>query len=148
MPNEAGHADAPYLFDLPTFEDERGQLTVAESGEAVPFDVERIYYLYDVPAEETRGEHAHLKLEQVMVAISGSLTVALEGQFGSERFRLDSPDRGLYVPKLSWRELTDFSADACCLVIASHRYDPDDYVHDKAAFREHVDRHESNVPSE
>lgn len=139
MPREPGHADAPYLYDLPTFDDDRGKLTVAETGEAVPFDIERIYYLYDVPATETRGEHAHVELEQVMIAVSGSLEVRLEGPFGIDQFRLDAPDRGLYVPKLSWRELTDFSEGTCCLVVASHRYDPDDYLHDKETFREYLD---------
>lgn len=135
MPTEPGSSDVPYLFDLPTFEDERGRLTVAEAGEAVPFDIERIYYLYDVPPDEVRGEHAHRELEQVMVATSGALDVTLEGSYGREQFRLDSPERGLYVPATSWRELSNFSDGATCLVVASQPYDPDDYVHDLEAFR-------------
>lgn len=141
MPTEQGRSGAPYLFDLPTFEDERGRLTVAEAGEAVPFDIERIYYLYDVPADETRGEHAHRELEQLVVATSGALDVTLEGAYGREQFRLESPDRGLYVPAMSWRELSNFTTDATCLVVASHPYDPDDYVHDLQAFREELREH-------
>lgn len=136
MTTDSGNSDRPRLIDLPTFEDDSGRLTVAETNEAIPFDIERVYYLYDVPPGETRGEHAHRALEQVMVAVSGSLEVALEGAFGSERFRLDAPDRGLYVPRCTWRELSDFSEDACCVVVASHGYDPDDYVHDYDVFQE------------
>lgn len=136
MPTEDGHPDAPYLLDLPTFEDERGRITVAETGEAVPFDIERLYYLYDVPPDTTRGKHAHRKLKQIMVALSGSLDVTIEGQFGRDTYRLDSPKRGLFVPAKTWRELSNFSNSTTCLVIASHRYDPSDYIHDLRTFRD------------
>lgn len=140
MSSEREDSGSPYLLDLPTFEDERGRLTVAEVGEAVPFGLERVYYLYDVPAAATRGEHAHRNLEQVMIAVSGALDVTLEGRFGREEFRLDSPDRGLYVPRMAWRELANFTDGAVCLVLASRRHDPDDYVEDRDAFLDRIGR--------
>lgn len=110
--------------------DRKGNLSVVENGKTLPFDVRRVYYLYDVPGGENRGSHAHRKLEQLIVAASGSFRVTLDDGNVKRSFVLNRPYQGLYVKPGMWRDLEDFSSGAVCLVLASEPYDPNDYIRD------------------
>lgn len=114
--------------------DRKGNLTVVENGKTLPFDVKRVYYLYDVPGGESRGSHAHRNLEQLIVAASGSFEVTLDD--GKERrfFFLNRPYQGLLVKSGMWRELSDFSSGAVALVLASDVYKEEDYIRDYREF--------------
>ena len=114
----------------------KGNLSVVENGSTVPFDVKRVYYLYDVPGGESRGAHAHRKLEQLIVAASGSFTVTLDDGNSKRSFFLNRPYQGLYVKPGLWRDLVDFSSGAVCMVLASEVYDPADYIRDYHEFVE------------
>lgn len=108
--------------------DRRGNLTVIENGRSFPFDVKRVYYLYDVPGGESRGSHAHRDLEQLIVAASGSFNVTLNDGTYKRTFFLNRPYQGLYVKPGMWRDLEDFSSGAVCMVLASDVYRADDYI--------------------
>lgn len=110
--------------------DRKGNLSVVENGKTLPFDVKRVYYLYDVPGGENRGSHAHRKLEQLIVAASGSFRVTLDDGNVKRSFVLNRPYQGLYVKPGMWRDLEDFSSGAVCLVLASEPYNPNDYIRD------------------
>ena len=115
-------------------EDRRGNLTVIENGITLPFDVKRVYYLYDVPGGEGRGAHAHKNLEQLIVAASGSFTVTLDDGKCKRSFFLNRPYLGLYVKPGLWRDLQDFSSGAICMVLASDIYKQEDYIRDYKEF--------------
>lgn len=108
--------------------DRKGNLTVVENRETLPFDVKRVYYLYDVPGGESRGAHAHRKLEQLIVAASGSFKVTLDDGRSKRSFFLNRPYQGLYVKPGLWRDLGDFSSGAVCMVLASEVYQKEDYI--------------------
>lgn len=108
--------------------DRRGNLTVVENQTTLPFNVKRVYYLYDVPGGESRGAHAHKDLEQLIVAASGSFTVTLDDGNCKRTFFLNRPYQGLYVKPGMWRDLGDFSSGAVCMVLASDVYKADDYI--------------------
>lgn len=108
--------------------DRKGNLTVVENMETLPFDVKRVYYLYDVPGGESRGAHAHRKLEQLIVAASGSFKVTLDDGRSKRSFFLNRPYQGLYVKPGLWRDLEDFSSGAVCMVLASEVYQKEDYI--------------------
>lgn len=108
--------------------DRKGNLTVVQNGETLPFDVKRVYYLYDVPGGESRGAHAHKDLEQLIIAASGSFTVTLDDGMSKRSFFLNRPYQGLYVKSGLWRDLEDFSSGAVCLVLASEVYKKEDYI--------------------
>lgn len=114
--------------------DRKGNLSVVENGKTLPFDVKRVYFLYDVPGGEERGAHAHKELEQLIVAASGSFTVTLDDGSCKRTFFLNRPYQGLYVKPGIWRDLGDFSSGAVCMVLASHGYDAADYIRDYDAF--------------
>ena len=114
--------------------DRKGNLTVVENGVTLPFDVKRIYYLYDVPGGENRGSHAHKDLEQLIVAASGSFVVTLDDGKNKRKFFLNRPYQGLCVKPGIWRDLEDFSSGAVCMVLASDLYKADDYIRDYSAF--------------
>ena len=114
--------------------DRKGNLTVVENGVTLPFDVKRVYYLYDVPGGESRGSHAHRELEQLIVAASGSFTVTLDDGASKRSFFLNRPYQGLYVKPGLWRDLDNFSSGAVCLVLASEVYDASDYIRDYEEF--------------
>ncbi|RBY79616.1 WxcM-like domain-containing protein [Geodermatophilus sp. TF02-6] len=122
------------IVDLPRVADCRGNLTFIEGSEHVPFDIERVYYLYDVPGGESRGGHAHRELEQLIIAAAGSFDVVVDDGTRRERFFLNRSYFGLYVPPMTWRELDDFSSGSVCLVLASRRYDEGDYYRDYDQF--------------
>lgn len=112
----------------------RGDLSVVQNGDTVPFDVKRIYYLYDVPGGESRGAHAHKELSQLIVAASGSFRVTLDDGIIKQSFILNRPYQGLLIKPGIWRNLDDFSSGAVCLVLASEVYQEDDYIRDYKDF--------------
>ena len=112
----------------------RGNLTVVQNSDTVPFDVKRIYYLYDVPGGESRGAHAHKRLSQLIVAVSGAFRVTLDDGNVKRSFMLNHPYQGLYVKPGVWRDLDDFSSGAVCMVLASEVYQKDDYIRDYQEF--------------
>jgi dTDP-4-dehydrorhamnose 3,5-epimerase-like enzyme len=124
------------IVDIRKFSDSRGYLSVIEGGLDVPFEIKRIYYLYLVP-EAARGAHAHKQLQQLMVATSGSVHVTLDDGQNKKTFVLDKPWKGLLVVPGLWRTLEHFSGGAVCMVLASEKYDADDYIRDYKAFLEY-----------
>lgn len=114
--------------------DRKGNLTVVENGETLPFDMKRVYYLYDVPGGENRGSHAHKELSQLIIAASGSFTVTLDDGKCKRSFFLNRPYQGLYVKPGMWRDLEDFSSGAVCMVLASDIYLKEDYIRDYQEF--------------
>lgn len=116
--------------------DRKGNLSFVENGLTLPFDVKRVYYLYDVPGGESRGAHAHKNLEQFIVAASGSFTVTLDDGVSKRSFFLNRPYQGLYVKPGLWRDLGDFSSGAIAMVLASEVYDPNDYIRNYNEFIE------------
>lgn len=118
------------IIDVPTVRDPRGNLTFIEGSNHIPFDIHRVYYLYDVPGGSERGGHAHRKLEQLIIAVSGSFDVVLDDGNEKKRFHLNRSHHGLYVCPMMWREVDNFSTGSVCLVLASSRYAEDDYYRD------------------
>jgi hypothetical protein len=133
--NAARHSlDQCRLIDLPKVTDPRGNLTFVEGGRHVDFDIQRVYYLYDVPGGSERGGHAHRGLRQLIVAMSGSFDVILDDGRDRRRFHLNRSYTGLYVCPMIWRELDNFSSGSVCMVLASNRYDEADYFRDYGEF--------------
>jgi len=123
------------LVGLPVIQNPQGNLTFIEEERHVPFSIARVYYLYDVPEGAVRGGHAHRALEQLILPIGGSFDVVVDDGSKRRRITLDQPRMGLYVPRMIWRELENFSAGAFCLVLASAPYDESDYYRDYDEFR-------------
>jgi dTDP-4-dehydrorhamnose 3,5-epimerase-like enzyme len=123
------------LVELPVVENQQGNLTFIEGRRHVPFPIERVYYLYDVPEGAARGGHAHRVLEQLIIPIGGSFDVVVDDGSESRRITLDRPRIGLYVPRMIWRELENFSAGSFCVVLASAYYDEADYYRNYEEFR-------------
>jgi len=122
------------LIDLPKISDPRGNLSFIESEQHIPFEIKRVYYLYDVPGGSDRGSHAHKNLHQFIVAMSGSFDVVLDDGKEKKRFHLNRSYNGLYVCPMMWRYLDNFSSGAVCMVLASSHYDESDYIRDYADF--------------
>jgi hypothetical protein len=122
------------IIPLPKVEDPRGNLTFVEGDRHVPFKIERVFYLYDVPGGAERGAHAHGTLRQFIIALSGSFDVVLDDGFLRHTFHLNRSYYGLYVPPLTWSSLGNFSSGSVGLVLASARYDEADYYRDYQAF--------------
>lgn len=118
------------IIDLPKITDPRGNLTFIEGNVHVPFDIKRVYYLYDVPGGAERGGHAHKALSQLIVAMSGSFDVLLDDGTEKRRFHLNRSYQGLYVCPMIWRELDNFSSGSVCMVLASNIYQESDYYRD------------------
>jgi len=123
------------VVELPRIQDRRGNLTFVEAGRHVPFDIQRVYYLYDVPGGAERGGHGHFKLRQLIVAMSGSFDVVLDDGKRRVRYHLNRSYTGLYVCPMIWRELDNFSSGSVCLVLASELFDEADYLRDYETFR-------------
>lgn len=115
------------LVDLPRINDQRGNLTFIEGGRHIEFDIQRVYYLYDVPGGSERGGHAHKGLRQLIIAMSGSFDVHLDDGRSKKTVHLNRSYVGLYVCPMIWRELDNFSSGSVCMVLASSRYDESDY---------------------
>ncbi|MEI8216425.1 MAG: FdtA/QdtA family cupin domain-containing protein [Eubacteriales bacterium] len=115
------------IIELPKITDPRGNLSFIESGRHLPFDIKRIYYLYDIPEGESRGGHAHKNLQQLIIAIAGSFDVILDDGNDKKVFNLNQSNMGLYIQSMMWRELVNFSSNSVCLVLASEYYSEDDY---------------------
>lgn len=127
--------ERPEIISLPKVKDVRGSLSFTESFTHVPFDIRRVYYIYDVPGGESRGEHAHKALNQLFIAVSGGFFVDLDDGLGyKQTFYLSRPDQGLLLPKGYWRKLYNFTSGAVCLVLASEVYDETDYIRDYHQF--------------
>lgn len=122
-------------LNLPKIADPRGNLTVIEGETNLPFRIERVYFIYDVPSGSVRAGHAHRQLRQLFLALSGSFTIRLEDGQRRETFMLKRPDSGLLVEPGVWREIDDFSGGAVCLVLASMHYDESDYIRSYEDFR-------------
>lgn len=114
--------------------DRKGNLSVVENLEDIPFSVKRVYYLYDVPGGESRGGHAHKALYQLIVAVSGSFAVTLDDGTNKKTFMLNRPYQGLLIVPGIWRTLDDFSSGTVCLVLASEKYDEEDYIREYEEF--------------
>jgi UDP-2-acetamido-3-amino-2,3-dideoxy-glucuronate N-acetyltransferase len=121
--------------NLPLIEDERGSLVFAEVDQFLPFVPKRFFVVHSVPSSKVRGEHAHKKLHEFVVALKGSVKIVVTNNDGEREFVLDNPTKGLHIPPMTWRILSEYSPDAILLVLASDKYDPDDYIRDLREFR-------------
>lgn len=127
------------IIEIDKHHHEKGNLSVVENTQTVPFTIKRVYYLYDVPGGEERGGHAHKKLRQLIIAASGSFSVTLNDGNVKRTFVLNRPYQGLLVVPGIWRTLDDFSSGSVCLVLASHIYDENDYIRNYNDFIEYKD---------
>ena len=121
------------LIDIPKIHDIRGNLSVVE-GDTFPFDIKRVYFLYDIPSGATRGGHAHIEQAELLIALSGSFEVVLHDGQTTSTVMLNRPNSGLLIPKGIWRELQNFSSGSVCLVLASDVFSEADYIRDFTAF--------------
>ena len=126
------------IYTFPPHGDDRGQLVAIEEGIDLPFDVRRVYYIYDTLPGVSRGFHAHLKLEQILICVSGSCKIHLDNGYETAEVVLDKPNLGLYISNNMWREMYDFSEGAVLLVLASEHYTEADYIRNYDAFLEMV----------
>ena len=126
------------LIELPKITDPRGNLTFIEGNHHIPFDIKRVYYLYDVPGGAERGGHAHKQLQQLIISISGSFDVILDDGYEKRRFHMSRSYYGLYLGSMIWRELDNFSSASVCMVLASTVYEESDYYRDYQEFLEAV----------
>ena len=126
------------IIDLPKITDPRGNLTFIEGARHVPFDIKRVYYLYDVPGGAERGGHAHKNLHEFIIALSGSFDVILNDGIEKQRFHLNRSYYGLYVCPMVWRELDNFSSASVCMVLASAPFEESDYYRDYNTFAQEL----------
>lgn len=122
------------LLELPRVTDPGASLTFIEAARHIPFDIQRVYYLYGIAPGQQRGGHAHKLHQELIIAIAGSFEIVLDDSRKQRRYTLDRPDRGVLFPTMVWHELENFSPNAICLVLASLRYDDEDYFRDYAEF--------------
>ncbi|MDC3237180.1 FdtA/QdtA family cupin domain-containing protein [bacterium] len=122
------------LIDLPKISERKGAITPIYGEEHIPFKIKRVYYLYDVPGGESRGGHAHIMLQQLIVSVMGAFDVVLDDGSSRKSVHLDRGYCGIYVPNMIWRELENFSSGGICLVLASEPYDENDYIRDYQVF--------------
>jgi len=122
------------IIDISKVNNKAGNITVVENGINIPFDVKRVYYLYDIPGGEARGGHAHYQLEQYIIATSGSFDVKLDDGKNRKIVTLNRPSTALHIVPGLWRELDNFSSGSICLVLASHKYEESDYIRDYEEF--------------
>lgn len=125
------------VIELDKHHDVKGNISVVENSKTIPFNVQRVYYLYDIPGGESRGGHAHKELFQLLIAASGSFSVTLDDGKVKRTFFLNRPYQGLLILPGIWRELDDFSSGSVCMVLASTKYDENDYIRDYDNFLDH-----------
>lgn len=123
------------IIEIPKIENSLGNIAVIEN-DVIPFDIKRVYYLYDIPSSSIRGGHSHKNLQQILIAISGSFDVVLKDGISITTVTLNKPDKGLLVKNNTWRELENFSSGAVCLVLASTVFNEEDYIRDFDEFLE------------
>jgi len=126
------------LIDLPRINDPRGNLTFIENSKHIPFEIKRVYYLYDVPGGSMRAGHAHKTLHQFLIAMSGSFDVTVDDSQQKMKFHLNRSYYGLYIPPMTWREIDNFSSGSVCLALASDFYDETDYYREYSEFKKAV----------
>jgi hypothetical protein len=136
MNNFTSDIHACNVIELSKIHNRAGNITIIQNGINQPFDIKRVYYLYDVPAGSERGGHAHKNLYQVIVAASGSFDVIIDDGFNKKIIELNRPFYGLLVVPGIWREIINFSSGAICLVLASEKYEQDDYIRDYNEFKQ------------
>ncbi len=124
------------ILELPRINDRSGNITAIQNKEEIPFDIKRIFYLYDIPGGESRGAHSHKECHQFLVAASGSFEVQLDDGKVKKTIMLNQPFRGLHIPPGIWASEVNFSSGAICLVLASHKYNESDYIRDYEEFLE------------
>lgn len=122
------------VVELPIVHDNNGNITVMENNKSIPFDIQRIYYLYDVPMDAERGGHAHYNLQQYVIAASGSFTFILDDGNNKKEVFLNHPNKALHIMPGIWREMKNFSSGSICLVLASMKYSESDYIRDYQHF--------------
>lgn len=123
------------IIQFPKILDDRGNLTFVEARRHIPFDIQRVYWIYDVPGGESRGSHAYRELQEVIIALSGSLEVFLDDGMAQKTIMLNRAYYGLYVPNMIWRQMKNFSTNAVALVLASLPYAVDDYIREYPEFQ-------------
>jgi dTDP-4-dehydrorhamnose 3,5-epimerase-like enzyme len=122
------------IIEIPKIQDTRGNLSVIE-GNVIPFEIKRVYYLYDVPSGAERGGHSHIEQQEFLVALSGSFDVVMTDSLNKTKVTLNKPNQGLLIPNGIWRELENFSSGSVCLVVASDVFKEEDYIRDFDAFK-------------
>jgi len=132
--------DSCKIIDLPKISDPNGNLTFIESSNQIPFEIKRVYYMYDIPGGSYRGAHAHKNLHQLIIAMSGSFDIEIDDGENKKRFHLNRSYYGLYLPPMMWRLLDNFSSGVVCMVLASEFYDEGDYFRDYQDFVAEVKR--------
>lgn len=123
------------ILHLPKYTDPRGNLSFAENFKQIPFEIRRVYWVYDVPGGENRGGHAYKENEEVIIALSGSFDVILDDGVEKKRFSLNRSYYGLFVPKGVWREIDNFSTNSVALILSSTLYDEEDYIRDYSDYK-------------
>lgn len=126
----------PWLINLNAFNDFRGNLVVGEFGKEIPFEVKRFFFIFNVPSGEPRGIHAHKECHQLLICVSGSVKAMVDDGEQRKVMFLDNPEVALHMPPMTWGAQYDYSPDAVLLVLASHQYDPNDYIHEYETFVE------------
>lgn len=129
------------LINLNQLGDRSGHISVIENNDKVPFEVRRVFYLYDIPGGESRGAHAHKECHQFLVAASGGFEVEVDDGYSKKRFTLNRPDYGLHIPPKIWASELNFTSGAVCLVLASHVYDEKDYLRNYRDFQEFIKKY-------
>lgn len=133
--------DQCHLIEFPRISDPRGHLTFIENAKHLPFAIQRVYYLYEVPEGSERGGHAHRRLHQVLIALSGSFEIVLDDGFAQRTLRLHQANQGLYLCPMIWRVIRHFSAHSLCLVLASDPYEESDYYREYPEFEQAARSH-------
>lgn len=128
------------LVDFKTLGDERGSLIAIEKGYNTPFEIKRVYYIFDTKQGVERGFHAHINLKQIAIVVKGSCTFVLDNGKKREEIKLDNPNQGLLIEGLIWREMKNFSSDSVLVVLASENYNENDYIRDYDEFLEYIKR--------
>lgn len=128
------------IIELPKISDPRGNLTFVEANRHIPFDIKRVYYLYDVPGGSERAGHGHKQLQQLFIAMSGSFDILLDDGYEKKKYHMNRSYYGLYVCPMIWRDLDNFSSGAVCMVLASEYYDESDYYREYQDFIEAVNQ--------